>query len=287
MKREGTGDSRVERSSLLWVASSATWDHGEVPTWAAAEGHVCIRGYVGVVGVRVWCLWLTREHWEYLWLRKPSGTMMSRGCTELALPLTYCSVQVSWPHLLSGSNTAGPCSLPRKHGRADPHGGSMGEPALRVWERDDSAIRLPRCGTGTEVIPPQLLHAFATGQERRSKPESSAAKLYCLHLQEQECKRENGKTPSLLRRIILRLGRVTPWLAAAHRPSCRHGEGRAHGVRNYPWHMRRLFVYHLEHRISAPSCNGECEGGSPHPTPAPCHLQQSGKLPTGARVWES
>jgi hypothetical protein len=34
-----------------------------------------------------------------------------------------------------------------------------------------------------------LLHAFATGQERRSKPESSAAKLYCLHLQEQECKR--------------------------------------------------------------------------------------------------
>ena len=35
-----------------------------------------------------------------------------------------------------------------------------------------------------------LLHEFATGQERRSKPESSAAKLYCLHLQEQECKRE-------------------------------------------------------------------------------------------------
>jgi hypothetical protein len=52
--------------------------------------------------------------------------------------------------------------------------------------------------------------------------------LYCLHLQEpesksarallltssgareQECKRENGETPSLFRRIILRLGRVTP-----------------------------------------------------------------------------
>jgi hypothetical protein len=77
-------------------------------------------------------------------------------------------------------------------------------------------------------------------------------------------KRENGQTPSLLRRIILRLGRVTPWLAAAHRPSCRHGEGRAHGVENYPWHMCRLFVYHLEHRMSAPSCNGECEGGSQH-----------------------
>jgi hypothetical protein len=29
-----------------------------------------------------------------------------------------------------------------------------------------------------------------------------------------------------------------------------------------PWHMRRLFVYYLEHRMSALSCNGECEGGS-------------------------
>jgi hypothetical protein len=77
-----------------------------------------------------------------------------------------------------------------------------------------------------------LLHAFATGQERRNKPESSAAKLYCLHLQEPESKRareqeeeqeqerekartrerekKHGKTPSLLRRIILRLGRITP-----------------------------------------------------------------------------
>jgi hypothetical protein len=27
--------------------------------------------------------------------------------------------------------------------------------------------------------------------------------------------------------------------------------------------MRRLFVYYLEHRMSVPSCNGECEGGSP------------------------
>jgi|UPI0000F4E3C8 hypothetical protein len=34
-----------------------------------------------------------------------------------------------------------------------------------------------------------LTRVLATGQEERSKPESSAAKLYCLHLQEQECKR--------------------------------------------------------------------------------------------------
>ena len=35
----------------------------------------------------------------------------------------------------------------------------------------------------------KFLHAFSTGQERRNKPESSAAKLYCLHLQEPESKR--------------------------------------------------------------------------------------------------
>jgi hypothetical protein len=56
-----------------------------------------------------------------------------------------------------------------------------------------------------------------TGQERRNKPESSAAKALLLtssgareQEQESKSKRENGKTSSLLRRIILRLGRVTP-----------------------------------------------------------------------------
>ena len=34
-----------------------------------------------------------------------------------------------------------------------------------------------------------------------------------------------------------------------------------------PRHMRRLFVYYLEHRMSAPSCNGECEGSSPQFSP--------------------
>ena len=74
-----------------------------------------------------------------------------------------------------------------------------------------------------------LLPAFATGQERRNKSESSVAKALLLtssgardqeskrarkqekeQEQEQESKRKNGKTPSLLRRIILRLGHITP-----------------------------------------------------------------------------
>jgi hypothetical protein len=125
-----------------------------------------------------------------------------------------------------------------------------------------------------------LTRVHATGQEERNKPESSAAKALLLtslgaRVQEskssiayifrsQSARERMAKPHPFLRRIILRLGRVTPWLAAAHWPSCHHGKGRAHGVENYPWHMRRLFVYHLEHRMSAPSCNGECEGGSQH-----------------------
>jgi hypothetical protein len=45
----------------------------------------------------------------------------------------------------------------------------------------------------SEMIPEKritldLSRVLATGQEERNKPESSAAKLYCLHLQEQESK---------------------------------------------------------------------------------------------------
>ena len=38
------------------------------------------------------------------------------------------------------------------------------------------------------------------------------------------------------------------------------------GTRNgkIPQHIRRLFVCQLEHRISASSCNGDCNGGSSH-----------------------
>jgi hypothetical protein len=56
-----------------------------------------------------------------------------------------------------------------------------------VKEKAAKNLREPR-GCLTRVRH-QLLRAFTTGQEERSKPESSAAKLYCLHLQEPESKR--------------------------------------------------------------------------------------------------
>jgi hypothetical protein len=117
-----------------------------------------------------------------------------------------------------------------------------------------------------------IAYIFRSQRAREQECKSARALLLTsLGARAQESKRASKsarermvKPHPFLRRIILRLGRVTPWLAAAHRPSCRHGEGRAHGVENYPWHMRTLFVYHLEHRMSAPSCNCECEGGFPH-----------------------
>ena len=73
----------------------------------------------------------------------------------------------------------------------------------------------------SRVSAPTLTRVLATGQEEHNKPESSAAKLYCLHLQEPESKRarallltslgaraqesksqskrENGETPSLFK----------------------------------------------------------------------------------------
>jgi hypothetical protein len=72
----------------------------------------------------------------------------------------------------------------------------------------------------TAVIP-LLLHAFSRpARKEHNKPESSAAKLYCLHLQEPGAQTPSPKseshpnteteTPSLFRRVIFRLGRITP-----------------------------------------------------------------------------
>ena len=38
-----------------------------------------------------------------------------------------------------------------------------------------------------------IRRVLTTGQEEHHRPESSAAKLYCLHLQEPECKKQESK----------------------------------------------------------------------------------------------
>jgi hypothetical protein len=86
-------------------------------------------------------------------------------------------------------------------------------------------------------------------------------KIYCLLLQEQEREwqnpdpfKENYPSPRTCRSLIgcsplaelSSRGRQSTW------------------SEELPWQMHGLFVYYLEHRMSVPSCNGECEGGSPH-----------------------
>ena len=108
-------------------------------------------------------------------------------------------------------------------------------------------ISCPRIFSSRPGSQHQLLHAF-TARKNAANRNLLRQKLYCLHLQEPESKRarerkreqeskkknknkkarerksknkrerenknkrekKNGKTPSLLRRIILRLGRITP-----------------------------------------------------------------------------
>jgi hypothetical protein len=114
----------------------------------------------------------------------------------------------------------------------------------RVRSCIDSAIQLESRERGL------LLDAFSRPARKNTTDQNLLRQnfiAYIFRSKSVRSKRERKRNPSLLRRIILRLGRVTPWLAAAHRPSWRHGEGRAHGVENHPRHMRRLFVYHLEH----------------------------------------
>jgi hypothetical protein len=62
-----------------------------------------------------------------------------------------------------------------------------------------------------------IRRVLTTGQEEHHRPESSAAKLYSYifrnrvqEAREQEAREGKNETPSLLRRILLRLGRVTP-----------------------------------------------------------------------------
>jgi hypothetical protein len=75
---------------------------------------------------------------------------------------------------------------------------SSGEQEINCYQHNYSIPKTVGGRGGGEV-----LHAFATGQERRNKPESSAAKLYCLHLQEPESKRARVQECKSARALLL------------------------------------------------------------------------------------
>jgi hypothetical protein len=88
-------------------------------------------------------------------------------------------------------------------------------------------------------------------------------KLYCLLLQEQEEKRGMAKPHPFYGGLSSASDVSLPdWLQPIDRVVV---TGKAeHTEWKTTRHMCRLFVYYLEHRMSAPSCNGECEGSSSH-----------------------
>lgn len=107
---------------------------------------------------------------------------------------------------------------------------------------------------------PELLSLPA--RTRSGQPESLWQKLYCLLLQEQEEKRSEWQNPVPFMedcpppRMCRSLISCSPSTELSLRGRQSTWSGKL------PQHMRRFFVYYLEHRMSAPSCNGECEGGS-------------------------
>jgi hypothetical protein len=111
-----------------------------------------------------------------------------------------------------------------------------------------------------------IRRVLTTGQEEHHRPESSAAKLYSyiFRKREQEAREREKRNPFYLKENNNCLGRITPWLAAAHGRADVHGKNRVQVVVNTLGSCADYLFTNLEHRMSAPSCDGECGGGFPH-----------------------
>ena len=117
----------------------------------------------------------------------------------------------------------------------------------------------------SRISAPILNSVLTPGQEEHNRPESSAAKLYCLHLQEPECKKqerarkrnpvpikENFPSPRTCHSLIgcspsaelTSRGRQSTW---SEEPPSAHAQ---------------IICLPLRTQLSAPSCNGECGRGS-------------------------
>ena len=141
----------------------------------------------------------------------------------------------------------------------------------------------------SRVSAPTLTRVLATGQERCNKPESSAAKLYCLHLQEPESKRtragkqeqEREKARTRERKSKNKREREREWqnpvpfkenyspprtyysLIGCSPSAELSSRGRqSTWSRELPLAHAQIICLPLRTQLSAPSYNGKCEGGS-------------------------
>jgi hypothetical protein len=127
-----------------------------------------------------------------------------------------------------------------------------------------------------------IRRVLTTGQEEHHRPESSAAKLYCLHLQEPECKKQERARSKRARSKSARSKRErkrNPVPLKEHSPSPRTchsligcspsakltSRGRqSTSSHKIPLAHAQIICLPLRTQLSAPSCNGECGRGSQH-----------------------
>jgi hypothetical protein len=121
-----------------------------------------------------------------------------------------------------------------------------------------------------------IRRVLTPGQEEHHRPESSAAKLYCLHLQEPECKKQE-RARSKSERKARERENETPSLFKENSPSPRtchsligcspSAELTSRGRQSTSSHKiplahAQIICLPLRTQLSAPSCNGECGRGS-------------------------
>ena len=115
-----------------------------------------------------------------------------------------------------------------------------------------------------------IRRVLTTGQEEHHRPESSAAKLYCLHLQEQECKKQESKKQERARkRNPVPIKENSPSPRTCHSLiGCSPSAELTSRGRQSTWSGEppsahaQIICLPLRTQLSAPSCNGECGRGS-------------------------
>jgi hypothetical protein len=120
-----------------------------------------------------------------------------------------------------------------------------------------------------------IRRVLTTGQEEHHRPESSAAKLYCLHLQEPECKKQERARSKRARSKRARKRNPVPLKEHSPSPRTCHSligcspsaeltsRGRqSTSSHKIPLAHAQIICLPLRTQLSAPSCNGECGRGS-------------------------
>lgn len=144
-----------------------------------------------------------------------------------------------------------------------------------------SGMKYPSCASPEFFLVPEFgTNCYSTRSHDRPG-RTPQTRIFCgkalfLHLQEKRArsKRARSKRERKAREREKRnpfyfkennhcLGRITPWLAAAHGRADVHGKNRVQVVVNTLGSCADYLFTNLEHRMSAPSCDGECGGGFP------------------------